>query len=340
MSDESETKNESKVEETNGLDEAIKNLLTICNEVQDSQVRAKAGQPNWAVCCNRFKSSYDKVGDCEGFRECFIDFHTVNSEKYSVKIFEDEDVNDTFFSDTTPSEVPGGTQKKAKKKKSWAKKPVNKGPVIYFSDSPKASGVCIPIGEVYRSSVRMYEDMEKSDGDDAETRALPARILHAFYSVILFANGDFCNGNAVIKENIKILEEAISDVTSGEPKKSTEDGPFGILSDIVSKLTSGANPTIPGGSNVGDMLDSFTKGDGAESVQKVFTTVMESVNKEGIEKEGIGGVLKGISEGLAAPETADAFENIQSKISGLTTGSMAPPTVSTPEDNVGADEQE
>lgn len=342
-----ETKDE---QEVNLLDTSIRKFFNICGEVQDAWSNKKKEQPYWSVCCNKFQGVYLGIDDVDGFTDVFTNFHEKYGEQYCVDIFKEEDdkVNDDFFMDRKvypkPGEDPSLVAKKKKGKSSWNKRPTNKGRVIYFSNTdPKASGVCIAIGEIYCICTQLYEDMEKSGDDDSDIRALPPRLLNEFYKIILFANGENCKGSEIMKSNIKILEEIISDVTSDSAPKN-DGGPFGILKDVVKKLTGGKNPVIPGGEKIGDMISNFGESDGAKSIKTVFTNVMGNIadgskNADG-EDAGIGGVLNGIAKGLQNPETTKCFEDIQGQIGELTNGALAPPKTEVVESNEGADEQE
>jgi hypothetical protein len=362
-----ETKHaDSSIKESDPMDTAIKNLMAICNEVQDTWAKKRKEQPHWSICANKFLSSYVKVDDPDGFRDMFQNFHLSFWERYCVKIFSEDDeeqVNDTFFLDTAIFPVPGKKElmvsKKSKaaaatagkSKSSWGKKPVLKGPVIYFSmEDEKSARVCIAIGEIYRVCVTLYSDMEKSGGDDADLRSLPARFLHAFYSVMLFANGSMCPGSDILEYNVKILNESVADVTAANTGSKDKGGPFGILKEIIAKFTGGKNPIIPGGDQVGKIVSDICDGDGMDNMKRAFTSVMGEVTKGGElgengEQPNIGSVLAGISKGLTTPETMECFEKIQTQLNSLTgSGVLAPPTAEeelpTVEEGEGADEQD
>jgi hypothetical protein len=365
-----ETKNttspSSETKVVNPLDIAVNNFIGIFTEVQSILDDRKKGTPYWSICANKFHSSYLKVNDAEGFREMFQIFHKNFNSQYCIDIFgEDKDgdfeVKDDFFRDINEYTIAGKIKKNNKngetevKKKSFASKPALKGPVIYFSTTEeKVSGVCLPLGEIYRVCMTLYDEMEKKGEDDSEIRVLPMRLLLYFYTVIFKANGEFCTKADVLKSNIKILTQTISELSNDDTeKKESGGGPFSIIQDIMKKLTGGKNPVIPGGSEINKVVENVIGETG--DLKNVFTNVMGEMQKntevgpDG-QPPGIGAVLKGIASGLTAPETTQCFENIQTKIGALTgDGPLAPPSgnapaasssSSAPVSSAGAEDQE
>lgn len=342
---------DSKLEENpDHLDIAINDLLVLCNEIQDLNCAKSKQQPHWSVCVNKLNSVYITVKNSEGFREMFADFHKRYGDRYDKSILtqptDEEDyvtVNDDFFRDKEVYPAPGknksiSTDKKgssARRGSSWGKKVVLKGPVIYFTyEDEKASGVCIPIGEIYRVTIAMFDEMEKEGGDDADIRSLSARLLLAFFKLINVACEEKCNTS--IKENILLLEEAVSEVTTGDTKSSSSGGPFGMLKDVFKKilptLTKGGKDSIlPKEAQAA--INSVMEGDTLDEVGSMFSEISGNIEKGAAAagKEGggksIGKMMGTLSETLQSESVVSKIENITNKLSQFTNGGiLAPPT--------------
>lgn len=343
---------DSKLEENpDNLDIAINDLLLLCNEIQDLHCAKSKQQPHWSVCVNKLNSCYitvkNEVKNSEGFREMFTDFHKRYGDKYDKSILtqatDEEDyvtVNDDFFRDKELYPAPGKNKPHSKgvsstrRGSSWGKKVVLKGPVIYYTyEDEKAVGVCIPIGEIYRVTIAMFDEMEKNGDDDADIRSLSARLLLTFFKLIDVSCEEKCNPS--IKENIFLLEEAVSEVTIGETKSSSG-GPFGMLKDVFKKilpsLTKGGKDSIlPKEAQAA--LNSVMEGDTLDEVGSMFSEISGNIEKGAAEagKEGggksIGKMMGTISETLQSESVVSKIENITNKLSQFANGGiLAPPT--------------
>jgi hypothetical protein len=346
--------------EADELDVAIKDMLQICNEIQDLNCSKSKQQPHWSVCTNKLNSCYVQVNKPEGFRDMFITFHERYGDKYSGSILtqatEEDDyvtVNDDFFRDTDIYPTPGKSSviktSAPRRGSSWAKKPILKGPVMYYDyEKEKAAGVCIPIGEIYRVTIAMYDEMEKDGGDDADIRSLSARLLLSFFKLINVACEGKCDSS--IQDNIALLEETISEVTSGEVKPSSG-GPFGILKDVFKKilptLTKGGKDSIlPKGAQ--DALNSVIEGDTLDDVGSMFSEISGNIEKGAASASKQGGsksvaaMMDTISDTLKSESVVSKIEGITNKLSQFSNGGiLSPPTVipkpidSTPENDAG-----
>jgi hypothetical protein len=335
------------VDVVNSLDESIKNLLNHCNEIQDMWVSKRKDQPFWSVCVNKFQTSYIKVNNSDCFIDIFRLFHNTYGRLYSVPIFEEEDVNDGFFKDKKVFQAPGDSKKEKKTvaKSSWKTKPKFKGPVIYFSmENEKTSSVCIAIGEIYEACLILYEDMLKNGEDNSNIRVLPSKFLYYFYSVIFFSFEEEKNfkDKKVIQSNLVLLKEFINDITSDENESSSSSSPFGIIKDIIKKITGSNSNILPSGNkdSLNKVMDGLSSGNGMEHIQNAFANVMSSVTESGIDgkEQDIGEVLGSIAKGLTSPSTIASITSIQKQISTLTgDGELAPPTQV---DNTGSEAQD
>ena len=329
------------------LNEEITNLFVVCNEIQDRYCSSNRQQPYWSTCANKLHASYIKVNDSSAYRDMFVTFHQKYGHNYCVDIFgtsegDEENVNDDFFKSLELFTTPGknGTSRPTTAKKggsSWNKKVILKGPVIYYTyEDEKAAGVCLPIGEIYRVTINMFEEMEKDKGDDMDIRSLPARLLCAFYKTISVACGEFCEGADVIKTNIESLDQAISDVTIHTNDSGPSSGPFGILKDVFKKVTpaltrGGKDSLIP--KEAQTAIENVIKGDTINDVGNMFATISSSIQEgaDKAQKEGNAGsvstILDSISGVLKTQPVVDTMQSIAGKLSTLTgDGILAPPT--------------
>lgn len=332
------------------LDKEITNLFLVCNEIQDRYCESNKQQPYWSTCANKLHASYVKVNNSGAYRDMFLTFHQKYSRHYCISIFgsedgdDDENVNDDFFKSldlfTTPGAASKEPAKTATKKggSSWSKKPVLKGPVIYYTyEDERAAGVCLPIGEIYRVTIGMFEEMERKKGDDMDIRSLPARLLSAFYRTIYEACGESCEGAAIIKNNIEMLDQAVSEVTIHTNEEAASSGPFGVLKDMFKKVVpaltkGGKDSLLP--KEAQTVIENVIKGDTIDEVGNMFATISTSIQNgaEKAKQEGkVGSVsvlLESISETLKTEPVVNTMQNIAGKLSTLTgEGILAPPTV-------------
>lgn len=334
------------------LNDAITNLFVVCNEIQDRYCNTNKQQPYWSSCANKLHASYVRVADSSAYRDMFLAFHQKYGRDYCVNIFgtaegEEDDVHDDFFKSmevfTAPgksktSAVPKKGTAAAKKNASWRGQPTLKGPVIYYTyEDEKAAGVCLPVGEIYRVTISMFEQMENDKGDDMDVRSLPARLLCAFYKVIYVACGEFCEGADIMKSNLELLEQNISDVTIHTTDNSgPSSGPFGVLKDVfkrvVPALTKGGKDSlIP--KEAQTAIENVIKGDTIDDVGNMFAQISGSIQRgaDKAQAEGkvgsVTSILDSISDTLKTQPVVDTMQNIAGKISSLTgDGILAPPT--------------
>ncbi len=322
------------------LDVGIRELIELLDEIKTIIGETKKGAtPYFCVCFSKFQTAYLKLNNSEGFRDMFQTFHTKFRNEYCHGIYtkdsDDEiEINDEFFLHTHEYTLSGEIKKvsataaSGTKKRSFASKPALKGPVIYFDTEDKiASGVCLPIGEFYRTCNELFDKMEKQKEDDTNIRLLPTRLLFLFYNVIYRSIGDVAPGTKIIKENIRTLAQTIADLSEGEETQKKDTGPFSIIGDIVGKLTGGKNPIIPGGEGVGKFINSVVDGSSNE-ISTVFNSVAEKLNESttGDEPPNLGTVLGNVADVFKTKEVNESFGKIQSQIQSLTSGEMAPPT--------------
>jgi hypothetical protein len=338
------------------LDECITELLNICNEVQDRYSSKNSKRPHWAVCSNKLHTCYIKVKSSEAFRDMFVIFHNKYRSEYCKDIFTSEGndilVNDEFFKSIeiflTPGEkdTPNGrssnpapvSTKKNSSSSSWGNKPILKGPVIYYTyKDPKAAGVCLPIGEIYRIATTIYEAMEKDGEDDSEVRSLPARLLLSFYKVISTACGKECEGNDVLQSNITVLEGTISEVSVDTPDSSNNSGPFGVLKQVFKQVLptlTKKNGVIP--PEVSKNLSKVMESNTLDSVGDMFTQISGSIQKgaelakqsKAENKSEVATMLDCISETIKSEPVAKTMTNIANQLNQLGDGGiLAPPSV-------------
>lgn len=346
------------------LDKAIKDLIAFFIEIKDIIFESKGADPYWGICISKFQTSYLKLEDVTGYREMFLNFHEKFHKEYCINVYTEDNegdiiVNDSFLRNTTMYTIAGEI-KKTVDKKSHASRPPLKGPVIYFSTKEQGvAGVCIAIGEVYRKCIDLYDTMEKNNEDDSDIRILPSRFLYKFYNVMYHAHGgeilleqeetllkktkskshlDFLEVEInsklidqmkIIKENLKSISRTISQLSNVDPNDdaSKNSGSFNIITNIVDKLTGGKNPVLPGGSEVGKVIQSVV-GD-TQDLQNVMGNVMSEIGKSETnnnnEPPQMGTLLGSIATVLTSPSTTETFTKIQSKITSLT-GDMASST--------------
>lgn len=331
---------------TDPLDIEITNLFVVCNETQDRYCNSNKQQPYWSTCANKLHASYVRVGDSSAYRDMFLVFHEKYWSKYCVNIFgtlegEEDDVHDDFFKSSEVFPAPGRVSSTSKKggNSSWNKKPTLKGPVIYFTyEDEKAAGVCLPIGEIYRVTINLFEQMENDKGDDMDVRSLPARLLCAFYKTIYVACGELCDGADIMKSNIEMLEQNISEVSinTDDSNSGTASGPFGVLKQVfksvVPALTKGGkNSLIP--KEAQSAIENVIKGDTIDDVGNMFAQISGSIQRgaDKAQAEGKVGsvttILDSISDTLKTEPVVNTMQNIAGKLSSLTgEGILAPPT--------------
>lgn len=353
---------------TKRLDKAIRILLELGKEVQDSIYSTTNKRPHWTNCSNRLESCYYKVDDAEGFRDMFKMFHEKYHEEYIkeyIFTIDPDDIdqyttNDDFFKSNQVYEQSGSVvsiKVLNQNKKGWVKVPIVKGPIIYYDyEDKRTAGINFPIGEIYRTSVEMFEKMEKNEEDDVSTRALPAKILCAFFNVINEACSEGYTGEDIIKENISMLDEIILDVDGNEEDNEKSNGPFGTLRNVFKKflptLTGGKNSLLP--KEAGKMFkDIMNENNGTlDNIGDLFSEVSSSIEKGASEAKGasntsssITTMLDNISTTLKSESVVNKIGDIANKLSDLS-GVLAPPTatnlekaVESTEDN-NADDQD
>lgn len=326
------------------LDNAVKNLLTFCNELLDIRSSGSKSQPFWSICANKFQTTYLAVNNSKGYIDVFQTFHAMYWKQYCVKIFDDDDqVNDSFFKDKKEHKTPG-SEKKTNSKTSWKTKQKLKGPVIYFSiTNEKMSSVCIPIGEIYTNCLLEYNDMVKNEEDDMNIKTLPSKFLYYFYNVIFYSYDENKNfvGKAIIKENIDNLKEVIDSYTV-ESNEDNSSNPFSMIKGFISTLASGSNPIIPGGKeNATKVLDGLTNTGNVETIKNAFSSIVNDITSTGSDgkEKTLEDVIGSIAKGLTDQKTIATISSIKDQITMLTGTSenTAPPA---PVDNNGAEDQE
>jgi hypothetical protein len=360
----SDSKTEGEPSETKDeLDVKIKDLLVICNEIQDIVCKGNGVTPHWTVCVNTLQTCYERVGKSEGFRDMFVEFHKRYSNGYSTPIFsyvdDDDDgtVEDDFFTDQTIMPKPGESKKDKEEKESsskvsskkepkkkgsnWGKKVVLEGPVIYFTyEDAKSTNFCIPIGEIYRVSVSLYDKMEKEKQDDSTIRSLPSRLLLAFFKVIKEACTDVegCSVDIVITDNITVLDNLVSQLTV-DGKGTTSGGPFATLKEIFKKVA----PSLLGNDNKGmpkelkESISNVLKDDTLDNISEIFTEFGSTIEKGAAEAAKVGktegktqsvaSMLDTISGALKTESIVTKMEGIAGKLGQLTgNGNLAPPS--------------
>jgi hypothetical protein len=334
------------------LNEAILNLFSICKELQDNVYNNSGKRPHWTNCSNRLESCYHKVNDPEGFKDTFKLFHEkYHSEYTKTTIFlpdEEDDtqytVADDFFSseqvyDQSGAVVSIKVANENKKGKSWNKIPILRGPIIYYDyEDKRTSGVNLPIGEIYRTSSLLYQQMEKDGVDDIKTRSSPGRLLHAFFDVIDKSFTEDYPAQEIVKENITMLKGAIDELDNCEEEETETGGPFGTIRNIFKKVI----PTLTGGKNsllpkeaekmFKGILDD--KSGTLDNIGDLFSEVSTSIEKGASEAKEAGKtntaasittMLDNISTTLKSEAVVNKLGNIANKLGDLSTV-LAPPT--------------
>lgn len=347
---------------------SIEELFKLSKEVQDIIYSDTNNRPQWTACSNRLETCYHKVNNPEGFREMFQSFHNRHYLEYTKEnIFvadpdndDDFSVNDDFFNSLQVYDQSGAivsikVANENKKGKSSFKIPVLKGPIMYYDyDDKRTMGINLPIGEIYRASINIFNKMEKEDRDDISTRTLPSRILLAFFNVI---NSSFTNeykNYDIVIGNIKLLNDTISQIDDGTEEEKTS-GPFGMLKNVFKKvlptLTGGKNSLLPKDAEkmFRDIMDE--KSGTLNNIGDIFSEVSSSIEKGANEAKEAGKngaavsittMLDNISNTLKSETVVSKLGNIAEDLNTLTS-TLAPPTASNlekPVESGEADEQD
>lgn len=302
------------------LDSSIKLLLSTSLKVHDMLYGTKQ-QRFWFVCTSKIYSAYTKIDDATKFIPMFKEFFEENKEFFSKPIFYDDtngqsQVNDSLLKFNEVCKGPGINPSKSMSSSSSSWSPSDsycKGHVIYFdNENVKTRAVCIPIGEIYQASTKLYKEQHESN---MNARSAPGKILLALYSIFSHI---LEKKDENVERNLKMVGEFIEQILAENTGKSGESSLSGLTKIMADTMkSSGINS---GNLNAGELenaLSNVLNTDTIKSVSSVIGEMMSAVSNNTRENATPGEVISNIGAALQNDSIKNALGNVVTQSNDL-----------------------
>ena len=292
----------------NKLDVSIKGLLKVISQIENhsgfkGMDFLKSSKPYWNLCCDKFNAAYAKARNPEGFRDMFYNYYDKNRVKFITEVVEDGEINDEWLKNKEVLPLPNTASGAKKKKRSddefgFSLRSIScRGEIIYFDETnDKIRNVCIPIGEAYLASCKIYVDGAKN----GEYSPLPAQILFHLYSVI----SEVCDeeDQTVMTSNVKALKEIVDSLTSDDSADNGEGTTLDPIKGVMKKLmgtfgnSGGDMSKLLEGEGLTKMVSSLFNDEVSGKIKNVWNTFTDKVKVE--DTQDIGALINNVSEAM------------------------------------------